>query len=255
MHTQALANDTRAAPVKIGSDNPDNLYENARLSAQYVYRVTGLCGTVPYLGFGVQAGVYGGPGGLKTVDYKTAGLMQTETNADGEKTIDFYVSILKLKPPNAVNWVQMIEDPKEHQLIVRQTFMDRTTEIPAVLKIARVGQPTLPANLTCTALDEGLKTSGMFVGGASMMFAVWCKGFQKHTNELPLFDPEKSNKAGGDPHIRYYHSYWALKDDEALVIEVCVRVCVIGVCPCVCLLFLSHHRFPCFHTLTLIPLQ
>src|SRR5690606_19750479 len=45
------------------------------------------------------------------------------------------------------------------------------------------------------------------------------RDFQAHSNELPLFDPARSDRAGGDPNIRYYHSHWALAPDEALVIE------------------------------------
>ena len=50
------------------------------------------------------------------------------------------------------------------------------------------------------------------------MFAKWAHGFQAHANTLPLFDQETSDKAGGDPNIRYYHSYWRLGPDESLVI-------------------------------------
>jgi hypothetical protein len=53
-----------------------------------------------------------------------------------------------------------------------------------------------------------------------MLFARWAKGFQKHTNQLPVFDPEVSNAAGGDASITYHHSHWKLDDDEVLVIEV-----------------------------------
>ena len=60
----------------------------------------------------------------------------------------------------------------------------------------------------------------MFVGGASLLFARWAHGFKKHVNQLPQFDPETSNAAGGDESIIYYHSYWKLEPDEALVIEV-----------------------------------
>lgn len=66
------------------------------------------------------------------------------------------------------------------------------------------------------------------------MFAKWARDFQKHINQLPLFDQVKaricvdapsplsspqqlSNSVGGDPSIRYYHSYWQLAADEALV--------------------------------------
>ena len=59
-------------------------------------------------------------------------------------------------------------------------------------------------------IDEGLKTASLFVAGAPLLFARWAKGFQAHTNQLPLFDPEISNAAGGDESIIYYHSHWKL---------------------------------------------
>jgi hypothetical protein len=52
-----------------------------------------------------------------------------------------------------------------------------------------------------------------------MLFASWAEGFKQHTNELPRFDQNVSNMAGGVPDIAYYHSYWKLAPDEALVIE------------------------------------
>jgi len=135
------------------------------------------------------------------------------------RQLSFFVSTEANKPPGCVNWLKMVDSPPEHLLIVRNTFQRRDLETPASLKIERFGEKTLPADITCEALVGALDTAGMFVYGASMMFSVWAWGFQKHINQLPLFDQEKSNKAGGDPHIRYYHSYWALEPDEALVIE------------------------------------
>ena len=69
-------------------------------------------------------------------------------------------------------------------------------------------------------MEEGLKTASLFIAGAPLLFARWAKGFQKHTNKLPQFDPEVSNAAGGDADIIYYHSHWKLNKDEALVIQV-----------------------------------
>ena len=43
--------------------------------------------------------------------------------------------------------------------------------------------------------------------------------FQAHTNSLPLFDQRKSDGAGGDPNIRYYHSYWRLSEGQVLRIR------------------------------------
>ncbi len=61
--------------------------------------------------------------------------------------------------------------------------------------------------------------ASMFVGGTSLLFTNWAKGFRKHMNRLPRFGQETSNAAGGDESIVYYHSYWKLEPDEALMIE------------------------------------
>ena len=221
----ALANGNRAAPVKIGSDNPDNLYQNAILSSEYVYHVEGTRGTVHYLGLGVQSGSYGKAGGLLTVDYKEAADFGCPKDLDApEKILRFFISTEAMKPPECkrkrcpVPWLCMVENPTEHVFIVRQTFNDCSTEFPAKLAISAIGGHQ-PAPITPQSLEDGLQTAGLFVAGASMMFSMWAKSFKKHVNELPLFDQEKSNRAGGDPNIRYYHSYWSLGPEEALVID------------------------------------
>ncbi|MGH8807740.1 MAG: hypothetical protein ACREX0_07675, partial [Noviherbaspirillum sp.] len=44
--------------AKIGADNPDNLYQYARLNGRNDYRIRGNRGTVSYLSFGSQKGGY-----------------------------------------------------------------------------------------------------------------------------------------------------------------------------------------------------
>eukprot|EP00466_Bigelowiella_natans_P020486 jgi/Bigna1/57672/fgenesh1_pm.24_\ len=152
----ALANGNRQCRVCIGSDNPDNLYQNAVIDSRRTYRVRGSRGTVNYLGFGVQSGSYGAPGGLRTVDYKEASELKMQPHAKGKDA----------------------------------------------------------------ALDAGLSKAGLLVAGASNMFSRWASGFKSnHVNKLPLFDQKTSDSVGGDPNIRYYHSYWEIGEDEALVID------------------------------------
>ncbi len=113
--------------------------------------------------------------------------------------------------------------PETGTLIVRQTFMDRSSEVPAELHIERTNLSTEEervSSLTAKRLDEGLKSTSTLVAGSTVLFAKWARDFKKHSNKLPLFNPEVSNAAGGDPNIWYYHSHWALQPDEALVIEV-----------------------------------
>jgi hypothetical protein len=120
--------------------------------------------------------------------------------------------------PRPGNWLRMTPDTTA--LIVRQTFLDRTREVPASLRIERIGGDGTPTPLTPEGLDAGLQTAAGLVVSCAALFASWAEGFQKHTNELPKFDDAISMGAGGDPNICYYHSYWRLAPDEALVIEV-----------------------------------
>mmetsp|Transcript_40622 Transcript_40622/g.67967 ORF Transcript_40622/g.67967 Transcript_40622/m.67967 type:complete len:255 (+) Transcript_40622:305-1069(+) len=145
---------------------------------------------------------------------------------------------------------------EEGLFIVRQTFARRSKELPAELSIEVVSpkgdtassppraSPSLsPSNrarerkvpaaekeadsglvpirkFTPKALDAGLSKAGLLVAGASNMFSRWASGFKSnHVNKLPLFDQKTSDSVGGDPNIRYYHSYWEIGEDEALVID------------------------------------
>jgi hypothetical protein len=196
--------------VKMGADNPDNFYQNAGISGAYEYRIRGNRGTVAYLAFATQAGHYGQGGGLPPTGALEAS--QLEMDADG----NFEIAVSCEKRPG--NWLPM--KPETGLLIVRQTFLDRTTEKLASLAIERVDGPADPAPVTPAMVDDGLRNASTLVVGASLLFAKWARDFQKHSNQLPQFDPATSNAAGGDPNIAYYHSHWKLAEGEALVIDV-----------------------------------
>ena len=223
----AIANGSRAARICIGSDNPDNLYENATLDGTLEYIVRGVRGTVGYLGLGTQTGRYGGKGGLSTVDYLEAEqLVYDEGSAAvAEADRSFTVVLSAVRPAGASNWLRLTPEPREAMFIVRQTFGDRRSEVAARLSIScrHAGEGVegggAPSRLTAEKLDEGLQAAAVLAAGASAMFCKWAYGFQAHTNELPLFDQLRSNKAGGDPNIRYYHSAWRLGPGEVLRIR------------------------------------
>jgi hypothetical protein len=196
--------------VKMGADNPDNYYFNAQINGDYEYKITGKRNTIHYIGFFTQNGNYGTTGGLAPCGTLEGEDMVLESDGSFE--------IILSKEKKGKNWLK-IED-ETGMVMVRQTFLNRFEEVPAELKIENLsGNPT-PEPLTPKMIDEGLKTAAMFIAGAPLLFARWAKSFQKHTNELPMFDPKVSNAAGGDKNIIYYHSYWKLAADEALVITV-----------------------------------
>lgn len=196
--------------VKMGADNPDNHYFNAQISGNYEYRITGKRNTVHYLGFFTQNGNYGTTGKLTPCSKLE--------HSDLELMPDGSFEIILSKTKKGKNWLK-IED-ETGLVIVRQTFSDRSIEVPAELYIENLDGRRAPDPVTPELIDEGLKTASLFVAGAPILFARWAKGFQKHTNQLPLFDQETSNEAGGDASIFYYHSHWKLASDEALVINV-----------------------------------
>jgi len=200
--------------VKMGADNPDNRYEWAAISGAHEYRITGTRGTVHYLGLGTYGGTYGGG---KTGETGYVEARDLQIGKDG--TVEIWVS--RERRPG--NWLPMKEDTG--QLIVRQTFLDRAAERAAELSIERVGGDGSPSPLTPARLEEGLTKAAQLVVGCAALFANWAEEFQAHVNQLPQFDPVKSSAAGGDPNIAYYHSYWRLAADEALVIEATPPVC------------------------------
>ena len=201
--------------IKMGADNPDNHYLSAPISGECEYRIRGTRGTVYYLGMGAQEGGYGSTGSLKTSGYLD--VSDVELEPDG--TVDIIVSARE----HPRNWLRM--SPQSRLLIVRQTFLDRATERPAELKIERIDGPHVPRPITAQVVERGLRGAAMFVAGCAQLFNQWVAGFLPHTNELPMFDPAVATAAGGIPDCIYYHSYWKLGPDEALLIEVTPPAC------------------------------
>ena len=201
--------------VKMGADNPDNYYFNAQINGKYDYRIKGRRNTIDYIGFFTQNGNYGTTGGMTP-----CGKLD---DTDLQLLEDGSFEIILSKEKRGINWLK-IED-ETGLVIVRQTFSNRFKEVPAELTIENLDGRRSPDPITPALMDEGLKMASLFVAGAPILFARWAKGFQKHANQLPLFDPETSNKAGGDASILYYHSYWKLGTEEALVINVKPPAC------------------------------
>jgi hypothetical protein len=195
--------------VKLGADNPDNYYMNAQISGKYEYRITGRRNTIDYIGFFTQNGGYGTPGGMLP-----CGVLESkDLKIEEDGSFDITLSTER----KGRNWLKIEKDTS--LVIVRQTFYDRNTEIPAELKIENLNGEAVPKPVTPEKIDKGLETAALFVAGAPFLFARWANGFKKHTNKLPVFDPVTSNAAGGDASIIYHHSYWKLQDDEGLVID------------------------------------
>ena len=202
--------------VKIGADNPDNYYQSAAISGAHEYKITGTRNTVHYLGLGSYAGSYGSKTRRGQTGYLDAREMKIAP--DGRFEI-----ILSCNEQPGRNWLRM--EPDTSSLIVRQTFQDRAHERIAELQIERLGGARTPAPVTPAFIDRGLQAAAAYVAGMASIFADWAEGFAKHKNELPRFDPAIAAAAHGDPNIVYYHGYFELADDEALVIDLVPPAC------------------------------
>ncbi len=196
--------------IKMGADNPDNHYLNAQINGDYEYVISGKRNTIHYFGLFTQNGNYGITGGLSPCGVLEDG--ELKVNSDGS------FEVILSKERRGENWLKIEDDTS--LLMVRQTYLAQETEVPVKLKISAIGVDGTPGLITPKQLDEGLNIASLFVAGAPMLFSKWAKGFQKHTNRLPMFDPKISNAAGGDANIIYYHSHWKLDKNQMLKIHV-----------------------------------
>ncbi|HYC01279.1 MAG TPA: DUF1214 domain-containing protein [Candidatus Limnocylindrales bacterium] len=195
--------------AKIGCDNPDSYYQNAAIDGRYEYRLSGTRGTVSYLGIGAYYGHYGSSARSGCSGYLEGGGVVTD--ADGRFEI-----ILSARP-HAGNWIKL--EPDSSMLIVRQNFLDRTSEVPADLRLERLGADGTPQPLTAARLVNGLDDAARYVAGTSALFARWADGFRSRPNQILEMDPKVTGGAHGDPNIHFYMGYWQLEPQEALIVE------------------------------------
>ena len=208
---------TTGPTIKMGMDNPDNIYLNAPVNGAYAYEITGRRGTVHYLSLGTQAGNYGSTGRLETTGSLDASNMKIE--ADGS----FRVVASSVDPGDGSNWLPL--QPDTRMIQIRQTRVDHRNETLAQVDIRRCDGPGRPRPLEPERLDRMLQGAAGFVRGCAGLFKSWSDGFAAHVNELPRFSPKKATLAGGDPNIAYYHSAFRIALDEVLVVEATPPVC------------------------------
>jgi len=196
--------------IKIGADNPDNLYQQIVVRGDREYRITGKRGTVPYLSIGSKANRYAVDGTMASTGEIEFADVQLES--DGS----FAITVSKEKKPG--NWLPMADDTT--LLIIRQTFMDKTTETPADMKIERISAgPQVPAVLTSAAIQDQLTAAAAWTRGTASTFADWSEWFKTEPNRIYMGKEQSFyQRAGGDPKIWYGHIYFDLQPGEALVI-------------------------------------
>ena len=196
--------------IKIGADNPDNLYQQIVVRGDREYRITGKRNSVPYFSIGSKANRYAIDGTMASTG--EIELTDMEFDADG----NFEIIVSKAQKPG--NWLPMADDTT--LLIIRQTFNDKHKEVAADVKIERISEgPAVPVILTPETITAQLNGAAAWVRGTGNTFADWSQWFMEQPNRF--YDGKEQSvyqRAGGDPKIWYGHIYYDLAPDEALVI-------------------------------------
>jgi len=204
--------------IKIGADNPDNLYQTARIKGTLEYRIRGTRGSVATINFATKKGGYHKPGSTMI---GTGFLDGQDLKVDTEGNFEILLSSQK---PASGNWLPL--EPESNLLLIRQTFHDRRREQPAQLTIERLGSYSAPPPLDPAQFAGQLMAAARYTENTAKLFIDWAALFKReHFNTLPLGDQVMYQAAGGDPNILYYHGYWDLADDEAMVIEATLPGC------------------------------
>lgn len=201
--------------VKIGADNPDNVYLSAAVRGDRTYRITGTRGSIAYFSIGSKANRYAKDGTMAS----TGELADKDLTVAPDGTVEIMVSATQ----HPGNWLPLA--PDSTGLVVRQTYLDRTKESPGTWHIECVDDAGPPAPLDPTFLVKALRRAALAVHGTAATFAGWAELFMSRPNELPDFGQDMFQRAGGDPEIFYLHGYWTLRPGEAWVIETDVPDC------------------------------
>jgi hypothetical protein len=201
--------------IKIGADNPDNIYQQAVVAGDRAYRIWGQPGTVPYLSIGSKANRY-------AIDGTMASTGEIEF-ADVVLEPDGSFEIIASREPQGRNWLPMAADTS--LLIIRQTFEDKAAQLPAEVRIECISRPPAPAPLTPDRIVAQLRQSAAWVAGTANTFANWSEWFKGSPNRIYEADQEIWYAAGGDPKIWYGPAYFELAPGEAWVLEVTPPSC------------------------------
>lgn len=200
---------------KFGVDNPDQLYQWARISARYDYRLHGPRGTVSYIGIGVYGGSAGG-GGRRTVAHRNV----SELAPGPGGSVDVVLSANE----HPGNWIRL--EPGTSTLIIRQTRNDVDGEVLADLHLDRIDAPPMPPPLQSAQVTKGLERAAFQILGTIQVFADLADRWKASPNVLHPSDTRMAEQSFGDPDIYYVGGYWKLAPDEALVIDFSPPNCV-----------------------------
>lgn len=194
--------------IKLGADNPDNLYQKAVIDGRYEYRLRGKRGSVDYISMAISRGSYA----ENFTQVETGFLDGNDLTIEADGTFEVIIS----QQQHSDNWLSATEDSES--LLIRQTYRHRELEEPAEITIERLDTGATPAALDLMTATAHFAKATAFFKNTTQMFADWSRKISEHPNTLPLWDQAFCQRVGGDPNILYYHGHFKLRADEAMVI-------------------------------------
>lgn len=211
--------------VSIAIQNPDQDHPLIEIDGAHDYRITGTRGTVSYASFlalasripesaGADPAAIPPENALGTFDptaYRPTGFLSThdiEVDADG--TFEIVLST----QPHGRNWLQL--EPETNFIMIRQTFLDRATEVPMTLDVERlVPEPVRPVRPD--EIARRLAVAAQNVVGTVVRFLGWATQLRQRPNTLMSIGAEYRDSGGSPDHLMYF-GYWELPPGQALVV-------------------------------------
>lgn len=201
-----------------GGDNPDTRYFGASLSSDCTYRLSGDFRSCAYVslmttGFDEQGG------------YRITGSLDSDGMPESRKgPIEISISGREVDANGEVDGAGTVNHTlpttsDTRSLLVRCTFEDVAAKKGLTLSLKRTDATESPVQCAFEPISKGLLETAKFVRTTVESCANQSVGLRKSVNQLPLQDPERIRKAGGDPNVFYYSAGWSVAEDEFLVIE------------------------------------
>jgi hypothetical protein len=201
-----------------GGDNPDTRYFGASLSSDYTYQLSGDFQSCAYVslmtnGFDEQGG------------YQITGSLDSDGMPESRKgPVEIVISggevddTVDAAGTGRANRTLTTTDDTQ-SLLVRCTFDDLAAKDGLRLSLTRIDSQGEPVHCAFEPIAKGLLETAKFVRTTAESCANQSVGLRQNFNRLPLQDPERIRKAGGDPNVFYYSAGWSVAEDEYLVIQ------------------------------------
>jgi hypothetical protein len=208
------------ATRKLGADAADFLYQQAWISGDYAYRITGSIGTARFFNLTVQGErppklANGAPSLHEPFgDTPEANIFGHQINAGCDGRFELFIG----GEPRATNWLSITRASRK--LFIRQGF-DAWDETPWDLRIERIGMAAPRPMPTPTVMVEAIEWAGSFVHA---VMRDWPDHPYQHSGGA--VDPHQINQfpaplaADGDEQRGRVvaNMVWRLAPDEALII-------------------------------------